>query len=115
LHNYILTIIRSISEQIVNMTTGRKLSVTLTTGTAFSGQAPCQAATVALRWDQTLIALQGVLIDTVAPAAIGLALTGAAILCTLGGHDEQARRMLSSGIGGYIALAIVHLPNYVLP
>jgi hypothetical protein len=33
----------------------------------------------------------------------------------LGGHDEQARRLLGSGIGGCIALVVVHLLNYVLP
>jgi hypothetical protein len=57
----------------MNTTTARKLFVTLATATALPLPAPCQAATAALPWDQTLIALQAGLIGTVAPAAIGLA------------------------------------------
>jgi uncharacterized membrane protein YeaQ/YmgE (transglycosylase-associated protein family) len=55
------------------------------------------------------------LIDTVAPAAIALAFIGAVILYALGRHDEQAGRLVGSGIGGCVALVIVHLLNYVLP
>jgi len=64
-------------------------------------------------WDQTLIALQNMLVGTVAPAAIGFAFTGAVVLYALGGHHEQAGRLFGSGLGGCIALAIVHLLNYV--
>jgi hypothetical protein len=37
------------------------------------------------------------------------------ILYALGGHDEQAGRLFGCGLGGCIALAVVHLLNYVLP
>jgi hypothetical protein len=76
---------------------------------------PCWAATGVLPWDQTLIALQNMLISTVAPAAIAFALTSAVILYALGGHDKDAGRLAGSGIGGCIALALVYLLNYVLP
>lgn len=76
---------------------------------------PCLAATGVLPWDQTLIALQDMLISTVAPAAIALAFSGALILYALGGHDKQAGRLVGSGIGGCIALAVVHLLNYAFP
>jgi type IV secretory pathway VirB2 component (pilin) len=76
---------------------------------------PCLAAQTAaeLPWDQTLLALQNTLVGTVAPAVIGFAFAGAVVLYALGGHDEQAGRLFGSGIGGCIALAIVHLLNYV--
>ncbi|MGA8566831.1 MAG: hypothetical protein WB580_03465, partial [Candidatus Binataceae bacterium] len=93
----------------------RKLFVTLATATALSLPAPCQAATAGLPWDQTLIALQAALIGTVAPAAIGLAFSGAVILYAVGGHDKDAGRLVGSGIGGCIALVFVHLLNYLLP
>jgi hypothetical protein len=50
-----------------------------------------------------------------APAIVVLAFASAGLLYALGGHDEQARRLLGSGIGGCIALVVVHLLNYVLP
>jgi hypothetical protein len=77
--------------------------------------APCQAATAALPWDLTLLALQDLLISYVAPAAIGLALSGAIVLYMLGGRDEQAGRLFGSALGGCIALTVVKLLNYVLP
>lgn len=77
--------------------------------------ATCGAAVAALPWDQTLIAFQDMLISTVAPAAIALAFSGAVVLYALGGHDKQAGRLVGSGIGGCIALVVVHLLNYVLP
>ncbi len=52
-----------------------------------------QAATAALPWDRTLTATQDMLIGTVAPAAIGLAFSGAGILYTLGGYDIEAGRL----------------------
>lgn len=76
---------------------------------------PCWAATAALPWDQTLLVLQDMLISIVAPVAITLAFSGAAILYSLGGCDKRASRLLGSGIGGCIALAVLHLMNYVLP
>lgn len=88
---------------------------TVAAATAVFGPVPCQAATAALPWDQTLIALQDMLISTVAPAAIAFALISAVILYALGGHDKQAGRLAGSGIGGCIALALVYLLNYVLP
>jgi len=59
--------------------------------------------------------LQNFLIASMAPVIIVLAFASAGILYALGGHDEQARRLLGSGIGGCIALVVVHLLNYVLP
>jgi type IV secretory pathway VirB2 component (pilin) len=93
----------------------RKLSPILARATAVALPVPCQAATAGLPWDRTLTAMQDVLIGTIAPVAIGLALTGAAMLYALGGCDKQAGRLVGSGIGGYIALAIVNLLNYLLP
>jgi hypothetical protein len=49
------------------------------------------------------------------PAIIAVAFTSAGIFYALGGRDEQARRLLGSGIGACVALALVHLLNYVLP
>lgn len=81
------------------------------------GVSPCLAAQTAdgLPWDYTLIALQDMLITYIAPAAIGLALSGAIVLYALGGRDEQAGRLFGSALGGCIALAAVYLLNYVLP
>ncbi len=78
---------------------------------------PCWAAPTAneLPWDQTLIVLQNFLVESMAPAIIALAFASAGILNALGGHDEQARRLLGSGVGGRVALGVVHLLNYVLP
>jgi hypothetical protein len=55
------------------------------------------------------------LVDTVAPAAIALAFSGTMILYALAGHNKQAGRLVGSGVDGCIALAIIHLLNYVLP
>lgn len=99
----------------MNTITARKLLATLATATALSLPAPCQAATNGLPWDQPLLALQDLLINIVAPAAIPLAFSGAVILYALGGHDKQAGRLAGSAIGGCIALAVVHLLNYVFP
>ena len=85
----------------------------LGTATVLSFPTPCGATTNSLPWDQTLLALQNMLVTTIAPTAISFAFAGAVILYGLGGHDEQAGRLLGSGLGGCIALAIVHLLNYV--
>jgi hypothetical protein len=97
------------------MNTDRMLAVTITTATALSLPATCQAATAALPWDYTLIALQDMLLSYVAQAAIGLALSGSIVLYVLGGRDEQAGRLFGSALGGCIALVVVYLLNYVLP
>jgi len=78
---------------------------------------PCWAAPAAggMPWDRTLIVLQNFMIDSMAPAITVLAFALAGILYALGGHDEQAGRLAGSGIGSCIALAVVHLLNYVLP
>jgi hypothetical protein len=78
---------------------------------------PCWAAPTAgeLPWDRTLIVLQNFMIDSMAPAIVVLAFVLAGILYALGGHDKQAGRLVGSGIGGCIALVVVHLLNYVLP
>jgi len=55
------------------------------------------------------------LISYVAPAGIGLVLSGAIVLYTLGGRGEQAGRLFGSALGGCIALAIVKLLKYLLP
>lgn len=78
---------------------------------------PCWAAPTAgeLPWDRTLIVLQNFMVDSMAPAIIVLVVALAGILYALGGYDEQARRLAGSGIGGCVALLVVHLLNYVFP
>lgn len=93
----------------------RAASITIDLVVMALSPAPCWAATAALPWDHTLIVLQDMLITYIAPAAIGLALSGATVLYALGGRDEQAGRLFGSALGGCIALAIVYLLNYVLP
>jgi len=99
----------------MNTNTTRRLFATVAIATVLSLPTPGWAATAALPWDYTLIALQDMLISIVAPAAIALAFSSAVVLYALGGHDKQAGRLTGSGIGGCIALAIVYLLNYVLP
>jgi hypothetical protein len=82
------------------------LSVGVTTALTAFFPAPCQAATAALPWDQTLLALQDLLISYVAPAAIGLALSGAIVLYALGGRNEQVGRLFGSALRGCIALTV---------
>lgn len=86
------------------------------TATLLLEASPSLAAQTAasLPWDYTLITLRDMLISDVAPAAIGLALTGSIALYALGGRDEQAGRLFASALGGCIALAIVYLLNCVL-
>jgi hypothetical protein len=93
----------------------RRVSIAIGVAVMALFPAPCWAATAELPWDQTLIACQDMLISTVAPAAIALVFSGAVILYALGGHEKQAGRLVGSGIGGCIALVVVHLLNYVLP
>ncbi len=99
---------------MTNMTTTRRVLVTVVISTALSFPTPRWAATAELPWDCTLIGLQDMLITYLAPAAIGLALSGA-IARALGGRDEQAGRLFGSALGGCIALAVVYLMNFTLP
>ena len=92
-----------------------RLSIGMALAVMAFSPASCWAATAALPWDQTLNALQDTLITDIAPAAIGLALSGAIVLYLLGGRDQQAGRLFGSALGGCIALAVVKLLNYVLP
>jgi hypothetical protein len=87
----------------------------VTTAVTSFSPAPWQAATAALPWDLTLLALQDMLISIVAPTAIALAFCSAVILYALGGHDKQAGRLFGSALGGCIALTVVKLLNYLLP
>lgn len=99
----------------MNTTTRRRVFAIVAIATVLSLPTPGWAATAALPWDYTLIALQDMLITYIAPAAIGLALSGAFVLFGLGGRDVQAGRLFGSALGGCIALAIVYLLNYLLP
>jgi hypothetical protein len=92
-----------------------RLSIGLTIAVVAFSPVSCWAATAALPWDQTLIALQDTAITYIAPAAIGLAFSGAIVLYVLGSRDQQAGRLFRSALGGCIALAVVKVLNYVLP
>ncbi len=91
----------------------RRIFTTVATATAFSVPTSSWASTAALPWDYTLIALQDMLTSYIAPAAIGIALSGSIVLYALGGRDEQAGRLFGSALGGCIALAVVYFLNYV--
>src|SRR6266436_1032024 len=82
----------------MNTVTPRKLFVILTASTAVCLPAPSQAATAVLPWDRTLTAVQDMLIDTVAPAAIALAFSGAVILYALAGPNKQAGRLVACNV-----------------
>lgn len=75
--------------------------------------APCHATTAALPWDYTLLAMQDMLIHTIAPWVIGFAFASSALLYVIGGRDEQADRLFGSAVGGLTALAVVYFLNYV--
>lgn len=77
--------------------------------------APCWAAADGLPWDQTLTALQDILIGPVVHAVIALAFIGAGFLYAVGGYDRQAGRLAASGIGGCLALGATRLLNFVFP
>jgi type IV secretory pathway VirB2 component (pilin) len=76
---------------------------------------PSRAAADELPWDQTLLALQNILIGPVAHAAIGLAFVVAGFLYAVGGYDKQAARLAASGISGCLALGAIRLLNFVFP
>lgn len=92
-----------------------RLSIGMALALMVLSPVPGWAATAALPWDQTLLVLQDMLASYIAPAAIGLALSGAIVRYALGGRDEQAGRLFGSALGGCIALTIVKLLNYLLP
>ena len=89
-------------------TVGAAAALLLRASPSFAAQ-----SAAALPWDPMLIGLQNMLVSTVAPAAIGFAFAGAVVLYALGGYDKQAGRLFGSGLGGCIALAIVHLLDYL--
>ena len=91
----------------------KKLSSMVGTAALVSVPASCQAATAMLPWDYTLFALQDMLLHTIAPWAVGCAFAGSVVLYAIGAHDKQAGRLFGSGIGGCVALAVVHLLNYI--
>ncbi len=78
--------------------------------------APSSAAQYAdvLPWDQTLGALQDILIGPVAHAVIALNFTLSAILYAVGSH-QRAGRLLAGGLAAYAALIAVHLLTFLLP
>jgi len=77
---------------------------------------PSSAApyTGALPWDQTLGAIQDILVGPVARAAIVLNFTLSAILYAIGSH-RQAGRMLAGGLATCAALIAVHLLTFLSP
>jgi hypothetical protein len=60
-------------------TMSSRLSIGLAMAPAALGPVPCQAATAALPWDYTLIAMQDTLTTYIAPAAIGLGLSASIV------------------------------------
>ena len=64
-------------------------------------------------WDYTLLAMQGILVHIIVPLVVGIGFVGSIHLYVIGGHDEKAGRLFGSALGGGIALALVHLLNYV--
>lgn len=115
LHNYSLSKLVADSEDIMNTTAAGNLFVIWATAMGPAFRATCQAAAAAMPWDYTLIALQDMLITYIAPAAIGIALSGSIVLYALGDRDGRAGQLFGSALGGCIALGIVYLLNYVLP
>lgn len=78
--------------------------------------APSSAAQYAraLPWDQTLGALQDILVGPVAHAAIALNFTLSAILYAIGSH-KRAGRLLAGGLAACAALIAVDLLTYLFP
>jgi type IV secretory pathway VirB2 component (pilin) len=68
----------------------------------------------ALPWDQTLDAIQDMLVGPVAHAAIALNFTLSAILYAIGSH-QRAGRLLAGGLAACAALIAVHLLTYLAP
>jgi len=68
----------------------------------------------ALPWDQTLDAIQDMLVGPVAHAAIALNFTLSAILYAIGSYP-RAGRLLAGGVAAWAALIAVHLLTYLTP
>src|SRR5487761_1324786 len=65
-------------------------------------------------WDQTLGAIQGILVGPVAHAAIALNFALSAILYAIGSYP-RAGRLLAGGVAAWAALIAVHLLTYLAP
>jgi type IV secretory pathway VirB2 component (pilin) len=91
------------------------LIVSMTAALLLQGRL-CLAATNAsvLPWDQTLTALQDVLLGPVAHAAIVLNFACSAILYALGSR-QFAGRLLAGGFASCLALIAVRFLSYVFP
>jgi type IV secretory pathway VirB2 component (pilin) len=90
--------------------------------------AACAAAIIALRaepswaapyagalpWDQTLGAIQDLLVGPVAHAVIMLNFALSAILYAVGSYPRAAR-LLAGGVAAWAALIAVHLLTYLAP
>ncbi len=68
----------------------------------------------AMPWDQTLGAIQGILVGPVAHAAIALNFALSAILYAIGSYP-RAGRLLAGGVAAWAALIAVHLLTYLAP
>ena len=68
----------------------------------------------ALPWDQTLGAIQDILVGPVSHAAIVLNFALSAIQYAIGSH-ERAARLLAGGMAAWAALIAVHLLTYPAP
>lgn len=68
----------------------------------------------ALPWDQTLGAIQDILVGPVAHVVITLNFAFSAILYTVGSH-QRAGRLLAGGLAAYAGLIAVHLLTYLSP
>jgi type IV secretory pathway VirB2 component (pilin) len=68
----------------------------------------------ALPWDQTLGAIQDILVGPVAHAAIALNFTLSAILYAIG-SERRAGRLLAGGLAACAALIAVNLLTYLSP
>ena len=68
----------------------------------------------ALPWDQTLGAIQDILVGPVAHTVIALNFTLSAILYAVG-SERQAGRLLAGGLAACAALIVVHLLTFLAP
>ena len=68
----------------------------------------------AMPWDQTLGAIQGILVGPVAHAAIALNFALSAILYAIGSYP-RAGCLLTGGVAAWAALIAVHLLTYLAP
>ncbi len=68
----------------------------------------------AMPWDQTLDAIQDMLVGPVAHAAIALNFALSVILYAVGSH-QRAARLLAGGLAAYAALIAIHLVTYIAP